>query len=64
MATARADPQQIDDAALAAARYLCHYGDLSDEATWRRAIFAYNHVESYVDAVADAAHDYAERARG
>lgn len=54
-----ADPQQIDDTALAAARYLCEYGDLSDADSWRRAIFAYNHVESYVDAVSDAAIAYA-----
>ena len=59
-----ADPQQIDDAALAAGRYLCEYGDLSDAANWRRAVFAYNHLESYVNAVADAARDYAERTSG
>lgn len=58
------DPQQIDDASLAAGRYLCSYGDLSDTATWRRAILAYNHVESYADAVAEAARAYAELARG
>lgn len=56
------DPQHIDDAALAAARYLCHHGDLSQPATWRTAIFAYNHLESYVNAVAQAANDYAARA--
>ena len=49
-------------ASLAAGRYLCEYGDLSDAASWRRAVFAYNHVESYVNAVADAARDYAARA--
>lgn len=54
-----ADPQQIDDASLAAARYLCEYGDLSDAGAWRTAIFAYNHVESYVEAVSDAAIEYA-----
>lgn len=56
------DPQHIDDAALAAARYLCHHGDLTQPATWRTAIFAYNHLESYVNAVAQAANDYAGRA--
>jgi hypothetical protein len=56
-----ADPQQIDDAALAAARYLCHSGDLSDPATWRSAIFAYNHLDTYVDDVARTANAYAER---
>lgn len=59
-----ADPQQIDDASLAASRYLCEYGDLSDAAVWRRAVFAYNHVESYVDAVSDAAITYAGSASG
>jgi membrane-bound lytic murein transglycosylase B len=54
-----ADPQQIDDASLTAARYLCSYGDLSAADSWRRAVFAYNHVESYVNAVADAAIAYA-----
>ncbi|MFB2583521.1 lytic transglycosylase domain-containing protein [Herbiconiux liukaitaii] len=61
---ALADPQQIDDAALAAGRYLCHYGTLTDPATWRTAVFAYNHVESYVDLVAATANDYAARAAG
>jgi membrane-bound lytic murein transglycosylase B len=55
------DPQQIDDAALAAARYLCHDSDLTEPAGWRRAIFSYNHLDSYVDAVAQAANDYANR---
>lgn len=60
----RADPQQLDDAALAAGRYLCHYGDLSDPATWRTAVFAYNHVQSYVDLVAETANGYAAAANG
>lgn len=59
-----ADPQQIDDAALAAARYLCHYGDLTDAANWRTAVFAYNHLDSYVDDVAARANAYAERSNG
>jgi membrane-bound lytic murein transglycosylase B len=58
-----ADPQQIDDAALAAGRYLCSYGDLSVASQWRGAIFAYNHVDSYVDAVAETANAYAARAQ-
>ncbi|WP_440710582.1 lytic transglycosylase domain-containing protein [Herbiconiux sp. YIM B11900] len=60
----RADPQQLDDAALAAGRYLCHYGALGDPATWRSAVFAYNHVQSYVDLVADTANGYATAANG
>jgi membrane-bound lytic murein transglycosylase B len=57
-----ADPQRIDDAALAAGRYLCHYGDLADPTAWRTAVFAYNHVETYVDLIAATANDYAARA--
>lgn len=60
----RADPQQLDDAALAAGRYLCHYGDLSEPSTWRTAVFAYNHVQSYVDLVAETANGYAAAANG
>ena len=56
------DPQQIDDATLAAARYLCHDGDLTQPEGWRQAIFSYNHLDSYVDAVAQAANDYANQA--
>ena len=56
------DPQQIDDAALAAARYLCHHGDLRTPERWRAAIFAYNHLDSYVDEVAMTANEYARRA--
>jgi membrane-bound lytic murein transglycosylase B len=53
-----ADPQQLDDAALAAGRYLCSYGDLSVSSTWRAAVFAYNHLDSYVAAVAASAQRY------
>ena len=55
------DPQQIDDAALATGRYLCHYGDLSGAEGWRRAVFAYNHVDVYVDSVAATANTYDQR---
>jgi len=57
-----ADPNQIDDAALAAARYLCSYGDLGTAAGWHAAVFGYNHLESYVAAVAANATAYAQRA--
>lgn len=57
-----ADPQQLDDAALAAGRYLCSYGDLSGAAGWRASIFAYNHLDTYVDAVAQSADLYAAEA--
>ncbi len=58
-----ADPQQLDDAALAAGRMLCSYGDLSRVDRWRAAIYGYNHVDSYVDAVASAANAIAAGAR-
>ena len=55
----RADPNQIDDAALAAARYLCASGPMTTSAGWRRAVFAYNHSDAYVAKVADTANRYA-----
>ena len=58
------DPNQIDDAALAAARYLCASGEMSSATGWRRAVFSYNHLDSYVDDVAAAANAYAARAAG
>ncbi|WP_150953719.1 lytic transglycosylase domain-containing protein [Microbacterium testaceum] len=57
-----ADPNQIDDAAFAAARYLCASGEMTSAAGWRRAVFSYNHLDSYVDDVAAAANDYARLA--
>jgi len=58
----RADPQDIDDAALAAARYLCASGgDLSTGAGWSAAIYSYNHPAAYVRSVYDAAQAYALR---
>ena len=53
------DPNQIDDAVLAAGRYLCHSGDLSSVEGWRAGIFSYNHDNAYVDSVAEAANGYA-----
>ena len=58
-----ANPNDLDDAAYAAARYLCSGGhDLASGAGWEGAVFAYNHAEVYVDAVHRAASDYARRA--
>lgn len=57
-----ADPNQIDDAALAAARYLCHSGSMHSGEEWRRAVFSYNHLDSYVDLVAGIASAYGEAA--
>lgn len=59
----KADPNDLDDAALAAADYLCADGtDLSTGAGWSAAILSYNHATSYVRSVHDAAVVYAERA--
>ncbi len=57
-----ADPDQIDDAALAAGRYLCHSGDLADPGTWRRAVFSFNHSDVYVADIAALANRYAAQA--
>ncbi|WP_370290056.1 lytic transglycosylase domain-containing protein [Nocardioides sp.] len=57
-----ADPDQIDDAALASTRYLCAAGNLRDPETWRRAIFSYNHSDVYVADIASYANVYAQRA--
>ena len=57
-----ADPQDLDDAALAAARYLCAAGgDLATGDGWVAAVRAYNHADAYVRAVYDAAAAYATR---
>lgn len=54
------DPNNIDDAALAAGRYLCASGSMLTGEGWRAAIFSYNHLNSYVDAVAAEANRYAQ----
>jgi hypothetical protein len=54
------DPFNINDAALAAAHYLCVAGgDLRTSAGERRAVMAYNHSDSYVNEVLGLAHAYA-----
>ncbi|WKN48720.1 lytic transglycosylase domain-containing protein [Nocardioides sp. Arc9.136] len=56
------DPNDLDDAALAAVRYLCADGhDLTTGEGWSAAIFSYNHAQEYVAAVHAAATAYAER---
>jgi len=46
------DPQDLDDAAYAAGRYLCaDGGDLAEGPAWQQAVFSYNHSASYVAAV-------------
>jgi membrane-bound lytic murein transglycosylase B len=60
-----ADPQDIDDAAYAAARYLCASGgDLATAPGWSAAVFSYNHSDAYVRSVYDAAQAYADRTAG
>jgi membrane-bound lytic murein transglycosylase B len=60
-----ADPQDLDDAALAAARYLCSAGnDLAGVAGWTRAVLVYNDSMDYVRAVNQAAVRYAGASRG
>jgi len=54
-----ADPNQIDDAALGTARYLCASGNVTGAEHWRAAVFSYNHLDSYVDEVASRANRYA-----
>ncbi|AWB85115.1 lytic transglycosylase domain-containing protein [Corynebacterium liangguodongii] len=55
-----ANPQQIDDAALAAANLLCSHGrDLATPEGWRDAVFSYNNSNDYVVKVRDAAANYA-----
>jgi membrane-bound lytic murein transglycosylase B len=54
-----ADPQNIDDAARTAARYLCATGDLAVPGRWWAAIFHYNNSLDYGRAVFSAAQAYA-----
>jgi hypothetical protein len=53
------DPQDLDDAALAAGVYLCAApGDLAAPAQARKAVFAFNHSHAYVHAVMAFARQY------
>lgn len=54
------DPQNVYDASLTAARYLCDSGDLADPDTWIAAVAAYNDDLAYNNAVAAAADEYAQ----
>jgi membrane-bound lytic murein transglycosylase B len=57
-----ADPQDVDDAAYSAARYLCAAGaDLATGPGWTDAVLSYNHSDDYLRAVYDAATGYAAR---
>lgn len=58
------DPQQIDDAALTAARYLCAQGSMATAEGWRRAVLSYNNSDVYVNRVALKANEYAQKVLG
>lgn len=54
-----ADPQNIDDAALTAARYLCiSGGDMTSERGWQKALLTYNQSNVYLLTVRDRAAAY------
>jgi membrane-bound lytic murein transglycosylase B len=56
------DPNDLDDAAMAAVGYLCADGhDLTTGQGWADAVFSYNHAQEYIDAVHTAATAYAQR---
>ena len=56
-----ADPNDIDDASLAAARYLCQSGDLVVGDNWTRAILSYNFSTDYLHNVYVATGTYTDR---
>jgi hypothetical protein len=59
-----ADPNDIDDASLTAATYLCQGGrDMSKADSWWDAILSYNAVRPYAQKVFDAANEYGQRSR-
>jgi hypothetical protein len=58
------DPHDLDDAALAAANYLCKGGrNLSIPGDWWNAILSYNDVRRYAQAVYDTANRYGQASR-
>jgi hypothetical protein len=58
------DPSDIDDAALAAANYLCRGGrNLNDIGDWWAAILTYNDVQPYAQDVYRTANEYGSRSR-
>ncbi|RSM39964.1 murein transglycosylase [Amycolatopsis balhimycina DSM 5908] len=58
------DPQQIDDAALAAARYLCAGGrDMASSSGWWAGILSYNNSTEYAQKVFGLADGYAKAAQ-
>lgn len=61
----KADPDNIDDAALSAARYLCASsgGDMTTQAGWEKAILTYNQSRPYLIRVRNHANAYSVNAR-
>lgn len=60
----RADPQQIDDAALTAARYLCAGGrDMASASGWWAGLMSYNNSTEYGQKVFGLADGYAKAAQ-
>jgi membrane-bound lytic murein transglycosylase B len=60
----QSDPNNINDAALAAATYLCAGGkDLATSGGWWGAVLSYNELQTYAKNVFDAANDYGVRSR-
>jgi hypothetical protein len=58
------DPNDIDDAALAAAKFLCQGGrDLAKPDAWWDAVLSYNAVRPRAQQVFEAANDYGQRSR-
>ena len=58
------DPNDINDASLAAADYLCAGGrNLSDGPSWWSAVLSYNAVRAYAMDVFNAANDYGLKSR-
>ncbi|GAB3451865.1 lytic transglycosylase domain-containing protein [Actinophytocola sediminis] len=58
------DPQDVDDAAVAAGRYLCAAGgDLSTTTDWHTAVLRYNASTAYAASVLSATNEYAELSR-
>ena len=57
------DPQNIDDAVMATANYLCRAsGDMVSRDGWRAGVLAFNNSDVYAQTVADAANRYAKAA--
>lgn len=61
----KVDPDNIDDAALSAARYLCvsSGGDMTTAAGWEKAVMVYNNSMAYVINVRDHANAYSVNVR-